>query len=301
MSQNANREGIVLVGVASSDNSVGLQRGPEGPTRPAPTVQLQPSDLTTSVGQGPFQVVVSNLGAPVGSALLNQIAKSIVLKTWPEQGVVSATVSKTVDALGSQDADQFAHIYVTPAAPLADRWYAFSIDALPDGAVWPTTSNVLALNSGSHVTRFRVGPEPIVSGVRAYDKAKGTVIYVDFSERVSGEAQSLSISYGSGEEAPCHADSAVAFATGARASGNATGITPPPGAKADGASFANVALACTGAVDLQRTIQINVPSGIRATSDLAAVGSGTSTTVTIGPESWFGTSDGGRAFKPSRP
>jgi hypothetical protein len=267
-----------------------------GPERPLPTVQLNPADLTTSAGQGAMHVLVANLGAPVGTDLLNGIAKSIVLKTWPGQASVPITVSKVEDATGKAGQDGFAHIYLTPTSPLTDAWYALGIDVLPKGVAWAPKGNLFQLESGGRATRFRVGAGAVTSGVRVYSKDQGRqVVYVDLSEQVPAES-TVAISYSDGKGAGCQAETPAGQpASAAPAGKDATGIALPAGAASD-TKVTRIRLGCSGGLDLAQPILVNVRLG--GTQAMAASGS---LALAITPDSWSDSGDGGKLFKPTLP
>jgi hypothetical protein len=295
--QTASRKsGPVDPAAVSSQAPADEGRFPPGPTRPAPTIQLEPIDLTTSTGQTPLQVLVSNLGGPVGMGPLNQIARSVTLRAWPEQTVVAVSVSKIVDATGNSDEDEFAHIYLTPSSPLADRWYALSVDALPQGISWPAFANVLDVKGGARVSRFRVGSGPVVTGVRVYAKDPTRhLVYVDFSERVAGDMKLVNVSYGGGGAPGCQPDSARPPASSPGAS---SGISAPAGAPAD-TSVTSVRLTC-GIIDMQRALQIDIPPGFRSTSG-PALNAGSPLRHVVNPADWVDWGQGGKLFRPSSP
>jgi hypothetical protein len=267
-----------------------------GPARPLPTVELDPADLTTAAGQGSMHVLVANLGAPVGTDLLKQIAQSVVLKTWPAQAVVPTTVSKIVDATGKSNQDELAHIYLTPVSPLTDAWYALAIDVLPRGVAWASNATMFQPANGGRATRFRVGSGVVTSGVRVYTKDPGRqVVYVDFSEPVSADSK-VGLSYSGGALPACQTDTSVAPAgSPSAASKDATGMTLPQGTPTVN-NVASIRLSCAGGIDLSQQILVDVRLGgsqsNAATATLA---------LAITPDSWGDLGDGGKMFKPTLP
>jgi len=274
-------------------------RFPDGPTRPLPTVQLEPGDLTTSFGTTQQHVLVSNLTAPVGKALLDDIAKSVSIRTWPELALVPSTVSEITDASGKSGEDQFAHIYWAPVSPLADRWYALYVEALPENATWPAFPNVLSLKDGARVARFRTGSEPVVSSVRVYSKEGhpevAQVVYVDFSERVVGDTGLVRLSYSGGEIPPCQAAPPVKPG----ASGTSAGETPPEGKEID-TSFGEAVLYCSSAVDIARPLHLEIQPGLRSNSG-PALNNGELVRIAMEPEHWVDWGEAGKAFRPGVP
>jgi hypothetical protein len=228
--------------------------------------------------------------------LLNQIAGTVTLRTWPEQAIVPSKIARIVDASGKSDQDEFAHIYLTPSAPLADRWYALSIDALPPGAAWPVFASVLDAKSGARVSRFRVGSEPVVAGVRVYMKDPATkVVHIDFSERITGDARLIDATYSGGSSLGCQPEVA---APPPPPSAGAAGATPPPGARAD-ASVTSVRLTCA-TIDLQRPLQLDIRPGLRSTSG-PALNSGRAVRQVVNPGDWIDWGDGAKLFRPASP
>jgi hypothetical protein len=244
-----------------------------------------------------LQVLVGNLGAPVGATLLGQIAGSVTLKTWPEQEVVATAVSKIVDATGRSDEDEFAHIYVATASPLSERWYALSIDALPAGAAWSPDSNAFALASGGRATRFRVGSQPMVAGVRVYGQGQGKqVVYVAFSERVPRDSKVVGIAQVDGKTASCVREASVVPASAMPVPGvDGTGLKLPANGVAD-SGVGGIRLTCTGGVDLSQTLRLDVQLAAKTDSAVASVGQALQ--VAMGPASWIDLADGGKLYKP---
>jgi hypothetical protein len=267
-----------------------------GPQRPLPTVQLEPADLTTSAGQGPLHVLVANLGAPVGTAQLNRIAQSVVLKTWPGQAIVPTTVAKVVDATGKGTQDEFAHIYLAPTTPLADAWYALAIDVLPGDVAWAPRANVFQLENGGRATRFRVGAGAVASGVRVYSKDQGRqVVYVDFSEQVPANL-AVTVSYAGGSAPGCQPETSVDRPASAAAAGeDATGLALPAGAAAEN-NVMRIRLDCPAGIDLSQQILVNVQLG--GAQAMAATGG---LALAITPGGWSDSGDGGKVFKPTLP
>jgi hypothetical protein len=291
------------VGAANPSNSPiadGETRFPPGPTRPAPTIQLEPDDLTTATGQTPLQVIVSNLGAPVGPDLLGQIARAVTLKTWPNMVDVPITVSKIVDATGTSDQDEFAHIYFSTSNPLADRWYALSVLSLPAGAKWTKFANVLTLKDGSRVSRFRPGSDPVVAGIRVYAKdSSKEVVYVDFSEHVTGDVKLVELSYVGGGSIDCQTTSGNgAIPTSGTAAAN-SGMTPTAGASGS-TSVGSIQLICINPIDFDRQLQLSIQPGIVSTSG-PPLNNGDSVRVVAGPVDWIDWDDQGKLFRPTGP
>lgn len=280
-----------------SNSSVDMEetRFPDGPTRPLPTLHLEPVDLTTSVGGSPLHVLISNLGAPVGIGVLNQIAASVTLRTWPELELVPTSVSKISDVSGKSDEDQFAHIYLEPVSPLADRWYALHVDVLPSGtATWSAFPHVWSLTNGSRVSRFRTGSEPVVASVRVYQKEENAqVAYIDFSERIVGDLRMIQLSDVEGRSS-CRVASSSNGLIGA--DDGSSGISPLPGEKVDN-SIVSAVLTCPNALDLKQTLHLDIQPGLRSNSGPPLNG-GRSVRITIEPTTWVDWGDSGKAFKP---
>lgn len=268
------------------------------PTRPLPTVALEPVDLTTAASQAALHVRVSNLGAPVGSDLLYRIAQSVTLRTWPELSVIPTTVAKVVDATGKSSEDEFAHIYLAPTAALADRWYTLAMDVLPQGLGWASPANTVALANGGQGTRFRVGSGPMVASVRVYAKdAAKRVVHVDISEPVIARASVVTLTYVDGRATDCWRESDVTPPSGLPTAKDTTGLSQPANAAALSDAVTSIRLSCPGALDLQQEIRLDVQLIARATSIQGQAATSMASQLAIGGDAWVVLPDGGKMFK----
>lgn len=266
-----------------------------GPTRPLPAVYFEPVDRTTSVSATmPLHVVVSNLGAPVGAGLLQDIAAAFWLRTWPELDEVPIAVSQIVDTSGRSGEDQYAHIYFTPEPSLADRWYAFGADVLPMTAVWSTWFAPSAIMNSGRSARFRIGSAPMLWGMQVIFKDPTTqAVYIHFSEAITGDASAIQLSSAGGGGPRCQPTVGAVIV-----SGDAASLVPPPDAASEVAT-ATVPLRCTG-VDLDDTLFIDIHPGLRSTSGVLFNG-GAPLHVDIAPSAWRDSADGGKVFTPAWP
>jgi hypothetical protein len=284
---------VLTAAGCSSGGSPSRPSPTEGPIRPAPTiVSIEPLDLTTSVGSSPMQIVVSNWSAPVGPLLLGQISRSIRLKTWPELTDVSLGASTIADATGQSGQDEFAHIYLTPTAQLAERWYALSLDTLPKGVTFPGSASLLALKNGGWVARFRVGSQPVLAGVSVHEKPAGkSVLHVEFSEPITGDAKLVSVSYVGGGSLDCQTDNnAPSTQPTAAPSGQTAATTVQMGSP-------TINFVCA-TIDLGKAIQVDIQPGLRSTAGPAVAG-GSRVQLVIQPFDWISLQDGGMQWKPA--
>jgi hypothetical protein len=166
-------------------------QGAGTPLRPGPTIQFQPSDLTSSIEKSPLRVGIDNLGAPVGAALLNAVANAVRLYEWPEMRSVPFSYSVNDVTGGDHAADGYrrtglAYVEVKPSVALGDRWYAMVLSALPSGVTLPSLASHELLPDGTIGARFSPGSHPTLASVRVCEKGAGqTVVIAQFSERVT--------------------------------------------------------------------------------------------------------------------
>ena len=279
----------VLVSGCGSDEPESVE-----PVRPDPEViQVHPPDLSTAVGSTPIQVVVFNGGSPVGETLLTQISQSIRLRSWPERAPV-ATATEVVDTSGASGEDQYAHISLTPASPLEDRWYSTLIESLPSGVSLSRGANLLALGQGAYASRFRTGSAPVVAAVRVDAKGPGS-ISLDFSEEVTGDSSVVAVSYADGGAPNCRPDP-IAKGTGVTVgAGGATGSSEAASEAALGGS--TIRFRCEPSVDLTRSLRFEIQPGLKAVSGRPVAG-GDPLAFVVQPDAWEDFPDGGRAWKP---
>jgi hypothetical protein len=69
--------------MGASDTTASGAHAPNAPKR-FPRLGLIPSDLTTSFGNSPIDILVDNYGQPAGRALLEAIKGRVTLQTWPD-------------------------------------------------------------------------------------------------------------------------------------------------------------------------------------------------------------------------
>jgi len=268
-------------------------RYPQSPDRPRPALQLEPMDMMTAVGDSPLHVLVSKLDAADASRVLERVASAVKLRTWPELDEVPTTASRSVETSASTTQAGYGHVYLQPAAPLTDRWYALVIESLPAGVELPTFANIHKTDSGQHISRFRVGSQPVVTGVRLYEKeGQKQVAYVDFSERVVGDALGVVVTGPAGkcQGAP---PPAAAKRSGLPSKGDGASEEVP----ADGeTSTASIQLACSGRLDVRDDLNVEIKSGFRSASG-PQLNAGKALRVKATAAGW---SDWGRAGKQLR-
>jgi hypothetical protein len=256
------------------------------PSRPGPTIiQVEPLDMTTAIGDAPMQLVVYNSGLPVGEALLNEIAQSTTLSTWPEQAAVT-TASTITDTSGRSGEDQYAHIHLSPATQLEDRWYALLVGELPKGVSWPTTPNLLKLPGGVYAARFRTGSGPVVAEVRINAKGSSSV-YLDFSEKVTGDSTLASVSCPEDGSVKCTADSI----------GSSTEANGDGGSTSDNGASSSIRFRCQPSFDLNKSMQIHIQPGLESVTGMPLAG-GAEVNLVVQPNEWLDLSSGDTVWKP---
>jgi hypothetical protein len=275
----------------------GESRYPSGPDRLRPTIQLEPMDMMTAVGDSPLHVLVSKLRADDANDILDRVAEAVSLRTWPELEEVRTASSSSVENSGSSEQAGYGHVYLQPATSLADRWYALVLDAVPGGVDVPAFAGVHVTDTGKYVSRFRVGSQPVVTGVRLYEKeGRKQVVYVDFSERVLGDAQGVVVTGPSGrcQGTPFSATSAsVAFPT----KGNGAGEVV---VAASEVSTASLQLTCSGRVDVVSELTIEIPSGFRSASG-PSLNAGKPMQVRATATDWSDWGEGGKQLRLATP
>jgi hypothetical protein len=128
-------------------------------------VYIVPTDLTTAFGEAEPQVVIG-LGGPFADGLLVPLVSQVTLVRWPERTVVPSQIA-TRQPSGSQLDDTFTRIVVQPLQPLGDRWYALTIQTLPQPfALGDAVAGVHIPKDLAAVARFRVGSAPMPVAVR---------------------------------------------------------------------------------------------------------------------------------------
>jgi len=265
-------------------------RYPQGPDRARPVLQLEPMDMMTAVGDSPLHVLVSKLDAADASRVLERVASAVKLRTWPELAEVATNASKSVETSSSTTQAGYGHVYLQPAAPLTDRWYALVLESVPAGVELPAFASVHQTEAGKHVARFRVGSQPVVTGVRLYDKeGQKQVAYVDFSERVVGDALGVVVT---GSRGRCQGAPLPAAAKRGGASSKGDGAWEE--VEGDAAtSTASIQLECSGRLDVRDELNVEIKSGFRSASG-PLLNAGKALRVQAMAASW---SDWGKAGK----
>jgi hypothetical protein len=246
------------------------------PIHPPPTLEsVAPGDLTTSFGSAGFELLVNNWGSPVGTNLLDDIARSMSLVTWPEATPVDATTT-FVDTTGRRGEDQYAHVTLAPTFPLSERWYALSV-ALPVDVAWPTYSTLLERQAGPGIARFRVGSEPLLTTVRYVSKSLDIQVFdIGFSEPVTGSAGLLDISFADGGSLNCQPAAAVVNGRGAR-------------------------FTCGATIDPVRDIQVEARPGLSSSTSGAPLDAGAPLRIVIRRADWMNFGTNGMVWKTPRP
>ena len=165
-----------------------------GPTKPPPTLWLQPGDLVTSTGETPIRAWLDNQGAPVDPKLLSAIASVLELREYPSMKLVAVdkteynppVVTTPSDNVPTTQAstDERAYVGLQPKAPLAKSWHVLSLSSVPTGvqlAPWSAPTPPV----GAYAARFHVDSHPILTRVLICKKDQGVhrVVY-EFSENV---------------------------------------------------------------------------------------------------------------------
>lgn len=185
-----------IVAVQGPPDSPGETRHPSwlenpAPPRPLPTIQIQPLDLTSSVGASPIVVGLNSSGRPVGEALLKALASEIRLYELDAGNEIAITttiqdVSSETYGPGGYPRSQLASVRVEPKEPLRDVWHVVKVLAVPPGVERPRFSALQTLPNGTLGARFAAGSHPRPSAIRVCSKEKDVVVaIVDWSERIN--------------------------------------------------------------------------------------------------------------------
>lgn len=145
---------------------------------PAPSFTPQPYDLTTDHDGASVRIAViyPPWQWPKPSASL---AQSLSLQKYPEGTPVAASVSQEEPDSSSSNGAFVLH----PDAPLAAGWYALVLKA-GAGVMY----GALKQADGSYASRFRLGSDPLLTGVSACASKTNTElpkVRLDFSEMVT--------------------------------------------------------------------------------------------------------------------
>jgi hypothetical protein len=162
-------------------------------------ITIVPMDLTTSFGEAPIEVHLP----PGDGPLLDRLAASVQLRTWPELEPVDVAVEKVEYSYGTDLANRpfvpFPLIRIKPRTKLDDRWYVASV--LPPAGTHMSDMGYIQLSDSGYGSRFRPGSQLTVRDIRrtidnTEEHIVGTVrdekivdnteeyIVVEFSERV---------------------------------------------------------------------------------------------------------------------
>jgi hypothetical protein len=179
---------------------------------PLPTdleYRFEPWDMMTAVGESPLRVLVAGSSVmPLPEDQLERLRAAVSLRTWPELAEVPAKV-RIEHARTSRPGTSVARLVLDPNTPLSDRWYALYVEQSPEGfALARDPSNAFRASSGAHLSRFRVGSEPVLVSVRQSQAPEDKyLISFDFSERVQGTSpellKALSLSGPAGDSSSC--------------------------------------------------------------------------------------------------
>jgi hypothetical protein len=225
--------------------------------------------MTTSLGENPIRVVISNLGAPVAAGMLSQLEALTELRLWPELEIV-ATNKAATNTSGMNGEDAYACITLVPRAPLTDRWYALTLDPSTAGAEWPVVPNAFVIDGAERGVRFREGSLPLLVAVHLYDKAnEHQELVVDFSERVFGDLSLVHVSSSSQCELI-------------------------PSAESDG--FFRISFTCDELAP-DEDVVIDVAHGLTSSTGVALNG-GEDQRLSIEPTDWVVQPDGGKIYVP---
>jgi hypothetical protein len=180
-----------------------------GSGRPLPVVRLVPEDVSTGIGDGPLQVEVDNSGLPVGAELLNRLASTVSLVSWPGN-VPVVTRTRITDATERRE-NGFqvfgaATIQVEPVLPLGPGWYLLKVDLDPKTTRTLPTVLSMANASGGLASRFTRTSQPRLRRVRRFPGPDGAgKVVLDFSERLqAGASAAMAVQ----SNAPCKVVSA---------------------------------------------------------------------------------------------
>lgn len=141
------------------------QHTKEGPPDPSAQLWLKPQDGTTNWTEAPYVLAGSGLVTLTqGEAMV----AALQLRTYPELETVKG---KAEIVFVGEANDVIGKIVFQPAKPLQERWYALSLDAVPEGL--ELRSALRPLSDGSHGVTFRVGSSPTVQAVVVCARSQG--------------------------------------------------------------------------------------------------------------------------------
>lgn len=169
--------------------------------------------VQATVGDGTTGLSGTSVSAgylfPRDAQAVNAQEWSVGILTWPELqavatnreevGVVTSPTSSPafavgdggVSTIGGQTASlpnssRAAGVYSVPTSPLAPRWYALKLSAIPTGLKAGARRAYVQRSDSSFWTLFRVGSAPQLSGIAFHEPTKGRVpVRLRFSEPVS--------------------------------------------------------------------------------------------------------------------
>jgi hypothetical protein len=200
-------------------------------------VRLSPGDLWTNRGDAPIRARIED-ERPIATEALERLAARLSVRTWPEMEEVPCTVVTSPMGADPPD-DPYPFVELRPVSPLEARWYVFRADGLPADFSWVVYPGALPLADGTLGARFRPDSFPLLMDLHVCS-AEGlrTRIGLDFSERVTADvpaADLVEVRNGSAEPAVCIVDE-------------------PP----------EVAVNCTGGLDVELSIEVSVAVGFRS-------------------------------------
>lgn len=146
-------------------------------------VYFRPTDMSTLSGESEMGLSVV-MGPALEKSWLQDLARQVSLRTWPEMEDVPATSSVA-------DSPSWAGmVTLKPTGNLADRWYVVRLAALP---FWVETPSTHVAPDGSYVARFRVGSEPHIASVTFAGGAKKHRLYINPSEPLTAQQSPATI------------------------------------------------------------------------------------------------------------
>jgi hypothetical protein len=188
---------LVVAAGCSSGSIAGAPSSEGGGTEPATpnAITIFPQDFSTNTGANvPLRVLLGRGGSIVDEQLVQNVAQSVEVRTWPEWELVPSrtTIVKEgeeaplLDGLGQPriNSRNPRQVDVVLDAKLENRLYAISVDALGFlvGDLWGRTG----VRGTAIVSRFRPDSKAIVVGVMAHEKnvLKKLTLSVTMSEPV---------------------------------------------------------------------------------------------------------------------
>ena len=164
-------------------------------------IRLFPGDLTTGSSSEPW-IFLEIPGENLGPEAVGTFAARYRLVTWPERQEVPT------DAVHDDGGGSF-RVFLRPRESLKeDQWYALrgtgNARELPSPDVNPTDGDPAVV-----VSRFRVGPSPIMRRVSARTTSRATAFEVWYTQRVVAGPQSYQVTVGGAVEPRCRLHNAA--------------------------------------------------------------------------------------------